>query len=128
MSYPNMKCMYVTIWVHHMQVDEMFDFLTGRTEDAPPYWYNHDECPLTVTGGYAALTLAYDQFSNLRSKSDWADPFSGHNNFAAFLQEREDVFGDWDEIEDVWDGLEEWDRSQDPIDPTDEDTDGLGHA
>jgi hypothetical protein len=57
MGYPDMKCMYITIWVHHMQIDELFDFMTSRIDMPPPFWYNHEECPYTVTGGYTAINL-----------------------------------------------------------------------
>ena len=66
-----MKCMYVTIWVHNMQIDELFDYITGRIDMAPPFWYNHEECPYSVTGGYASINLAYDDFTKLRSMVDW---------------------------------------------------------
>ena len=68
-----MKCMYVTIWVHNMQIDELFDYITGRIDMSPPFWYNHEECPHSVTGGYAAINLAYDDFAKLRSMGDWYD-------------------------------------------------------
>ena len=71
MGYPNMKCMYITIWVHHMQVDELFDYLTDRIDMAPPFWNNHEDCPYSVTGGYIAVNVDYNQFSKLRSMEDW---------------------------------------------------------
>lgn len=74
-----MKFMAITIWIHHMQIDEMFDFLSGRIDTPPPYWYNHEECPYTATGGYAAIAIPYGEFSKLRSIHDWADPFSIYN-------------------------------------------------
>jgi hypothetical protein len=104
-GYPDMKCMYVTIWVHHMQVDELFDFLTGRIDMPPPFWYNHEECPYTVTGGYAAINLPYEGFSSLRSVRDWEDPFSESrtNHYATFRDELSDT--DWDVT--LGDGLDD---------------------
>jgi len=74
-----MKFMAISIWIHHMQIDEMFDFLSGRIDNAPPYWYNHEECPYSVTGGYVNIAIPYGQFSELRSMHDWADPFTKWN-------------------------------------------------
>jgi len=88
MSYPDMKCMIVNVWIHHMQIDEMFDFLSGRIDTPPPYWYNQEECPYTVTGGYAMISLDYAQFSNLRSVQDWADPFTEWNQ----IDEEQNIF------------------------------------
>tara|TARA_R110000772_G_scaffold59349_4_gene134434 strand:- start:4613 stop:4888 length:276 start_codon:yes stop_codon:yes gene_type:complete len=62
-----------------MQVDEMFDYLSGRIGTPPPYWYNHEECPWTVTGGYTKISIPYSEFTSLRSVQDWADPFTAHN-------------------------------------------------
>jgi hypothetical protein len=66
-----MKCMYVNVWVHHMQLDELFDFLNGRIEEVPPYWLNENQLPYSVTGGYVLVSLPYDSYSNLRSHRDW---------------------------------------------------------
>lgn len=74
-----MKFMAINIWIHHMQIDEMFDFLAGRITTPPPYWYNHEECPYTVTGGYTIISIPYGQFTDLRSIQDWADPFTKWN-------------------------------------------------
>lgn len=74
-----MKFMAINIWIHHMQIDEMFDFLSGRVDTPPPYWYNHEECPYTVTGGYTKISIPYGTFTDLRSIQDWADPFTEYN-------------------------------------------------
>jgi hypothetical protein len=71
MGMPDMKCMYVNVWVHHMQLDELFDFLNGRIEEVPPYWLNENQLPYSVTGGYVLVSLPYDSYSNLRSHRDW---------------------------------------------------------
>jgi len=68
---PDMKCMYINVWVHHMQVDELFDFLTSRIEAAPPYWLNESSTPYSATGGYVMVTLPYDSYSELRSFKEW---------------------------------------------------------
>jgi len=70
MGHPNMNCMYVNVWVHNMQVDELFDFLNNRIEDAPSYWHNHVDTPFSVSGGYVMISLPYDSYSNLRSRSE----------------------------------------------------------
>lgn len=74
-----MKFMVINIWIHHMQIDEMFDYLSGRVDTPPPYWYNHEECPYTVTGGYVEISIPYNEFTRLRSDEDWASPFTRHN-------------------------------------------------
>lgn len=86
-----MKFMAVNIWIHHMQIDEMFDFLSGRVDTPPPYWYNHEECPYTVTGGYTKISIPYQMFTDLRSQQDWADPFTTHNPI-----EKATEWSDWD--------------------------------
>lgn len=78
-----------------MQIDELFDFLTDRVSTPPPFWYNHEECPHTVTGGYVAINMPYEGFSKLRSVRDWEDPFQ--TNYQAFRQELEQTsFEEWD--------------------------------
>jgi hypothetical protein len=71
MGLPDMKCMYVNVWVHHMQVDELFDFLNGRIESAPPYWLNEHDTPFSVSGGYVMISLPYNSYSDLRSNRSW---------------------------------------------------------
>ena len=71
MGKANMKCMQIVIWVHHMQIDELFDFLNGRIKNAPPYWHSHDEAPYSVSGGYVQVVLTYESYSDLRSARDW---------------------------------------------------------
>lgn len=68
---PNMKCMYVNIWIHHMQLDELFDFLNERIEAAPPYWLNEQTLPYSISGGYVVISLSYYSYSHLRSYRDW---------------------------------------------------------
>ena len=71
MANPNMTCMYVNVWLHHMQVDELFDFLNERIEDAPPYWLNIDDAPYSISGGYIMISLPYDSYSKLRFNRNW---------------------------------------------------------
>lgn len=73
MARANMKCMQVVIWVHHMQIDELFDFLNERIKNAPPYWYDQSQLPYSVSGGYVQVVLPYESYSNLRSARDWSD-------------------------------------------------------
>jgi len=71
MAEANMKCMYVNVWVHHMQIDELFDFLNERIDDAPPYWLNEQNLPYSISGGYVVVSLPYDSYTHLRSYRDW---------------------------------------------------------
>lgn len=67
MAKANMKCMHINIWVHHMQVDQLFDFLNGRIDQAPIYWLSREEAPLSVTGGHVQISLSYEGYSRLSS-------------------------------------------------------------
>lgn len=71
MGHPDMKCMHVNVWVHHMQIDELFDFLNGRVDAAPPYWLAEADVPFSVSGGYVMVTLPYNSYSDLRSARSW---------------------------------------------------------
>ena len=71
MGKPDMKCMYINIWVHHMQIDELFDFLNGRIDEAPPYWLNEHKVPYSVSGGYVLISLPYNSYSDLRFSRSW---------------------------------------------------------
>ncbi len=63
--------MHINIWVHHMQVDELFDFLNGRIKEAPNYYLGESSCPSSVTGGYVEVTLSFEAYSLLTSQKDW---------------------------------------------------------
>jgi hypothetical protein len=71
MGKPDMKCMYINIWVHHMQIDELFDFLNGRIDEAPPYWLSEHKLPYSVSGGYVMVSLPYNSYSDLRFSRSW---------------------------------------------------------
>jgi len=65
--------MVITVYVHHMQIDELFDFLNDRIEETPPYWFSESEAPYSVTGGYVAVTINYEQFCKIRQSHTWDD-------------------------------------------------------
>tara|TARA_B100002019_G_C20963923_1_gene447739 strand:- start:256 stop:495 length:240 start_codon:yes stop_codon:yes gene_type:complete len=71
MGKPNYHCMHINIWVHHMQVDALFDFLNNRITDAPDYFLSESACPSSVTGGYVEITLSFEAYSMLTSQKDW---------------------------------------------------------
>lgn len=75
MGKANMECMIVNVWVHHMQVDELFDFLNGRIETAPNYWFNYESTPASVTGGHVMISLTFESYSKLSSYKAWDDTF-----------------------------------------------------
>ncbi len=75
MAYPSSN-MIITIYVHHMQIDELFDFMNDRISDAPAYWYSESDVPYSVTGGYAAVQLDYESYTKVRRARSWNDPLN----------------------------------------------------
>lgn len=75
MAYPS-NTMLITIYVHHMQLDELYDFLNDRIEDTPAYWYSENDVPYSVTGGYVAVHLEYSQYCKIRQARSWNDPLT----------------------------------------------------
>ena len=71
MGKANMACMHINIWVHHMDVDQMFDFLNSRIKTAPDYYLSPDKVPNSVTGGYVSVALSFEAYSLLTSIKDW---------------------------------------------------------
>lgn len=71
MKNSDLECMQINIWVHHMQVDQLFDFLNGRIESAPDYYLNEKAAPDSVTGGYVQVALPFNSYSMLTSQKDW---------------------------------------------------------
>ena len=71
MGKPNMECMIINVWIHHMEVGELFDFLNRRIDDAPAYWLNESSVPSSITGGYVMVSLTYESYSNLSSRKSW---------------------------------------------------------
>lgn len=75
-KYPDMKCMQIKIYVHHMEIDKMFDFINGRIESPPCYWINPKHLPGSVTGGFLEVFITYDTYTNIREvleHSSWDD-------------------------------------------------------
>lgn len=66
MGYPNMKCMYITIYVHNMDIDLMFDYINGRVNVPPSYWINPRDLPITISGGFLEISIGYDTYVNIR--------------------------------------------------------------
>ena len=75
MGYPNNQCLAVTIYIHHMLLDELFDFLNDRIDIPPAYWFSEADGPYSISGGYISVHLTYDQFIKIRTIRTWADPF-----------------------------------------------------
>jgi hypothetical protein len=71
MGKANMACMHINIWVHHMDVDQMFDFLNNRIKAAPDYYLSSEKAPNSVTGGYVSVALSFEAYSLLTSIKDW---------------------------------------------------------
>ena len=51
MAKADLSCMSICVWVHHMHVDLLFDFLNKRVEKAPDYYLSPETVPNSVTGG-----------------------------------------------------------------------------
>ena len=76
MSYPDMKCMQIKIYVHHMEIDKMFDFINGRITTPPNYWINPKDLPESISGGFLEVLLQYDTYLRIREvleHSIWTD-------------------------------------------------------
>ena len=43
-----MSCMIINVWIHHMQIDELFDFLNERIDRAPYYWLSEASVPAST--------------------------------------------------------------------------------
>lgn len=71
MGKANMACMHINIWVHHMDVDQMFDFLNNRIKEAPDYYLSSEKVPNSITGGYVSVALSFEAYSLLTSIKDW---------------------------------------------------------
>lgn len=76
MGYPDMKCMKIKIYVHHMEIDSMFDFINQRISNPPEYWINPKDLPGSITGGFLEVFVDYDTYTSIREVSEhsnWSD-------------------------------------------------------
>jgi hypothetical protein len=76
MGYPDMKCMKIKIYVHHMEIDSMFDFINQRISSPPEYWINPKDLPGSITGGFLEVFVDYDTYTSIREVSEhsnWSD-------------------------------------------------------
>lgn len=71
MKNDELQCMQINVWIHHMHVDPLFDFLNGRIKEAPDYYLNADAVPHSITGGYVMVSLPFESYSLLTSHKDW---------------------------------------------------------
>ena len=70
MGYPDMKCMKIKIYVHHMEIDSMFDFINQRISSPPEYWINPKDLPGSITGGFLEVFVDYDTYTSIREVSE----------------------------------------------------------
>ena len=61
-----MNCMNIIMYVHHMEVDALFDFINGRTKILPEYWINPKDLPGSVTGGFLEIAVNYEVYTRIR--------------------------------------------------------------
>lgn len=76
MAYPDMNCMKIKIYVHHMEVDYMFDFINGRIGTPPNYWINPKDLPGSISGGFLEILVNYNTYTSIREikvHSSWND-------------------------------------------------------
>jgi len=70
----SLKNMFVRVYVHNMEVDAMFDFINGRSDNMPDYWLNSDNVPFSVSGGYIEVSIDYITYSHMRSIKEHQSP------------------------------------------------------
>lgn len=70
MGYPNMNCMHITLYVHHMEVDALFDFINERTDKLPEYWINPKDLPETISGGFLEINVNYEVYTRIRGAKE----------------------------------------------------------
>lgn len=70
MGYPNNNCMFISIWVHNRELDQLFDFLNDRILEPPSYWIDPTQVPPSISGGYIMVSLNYEMFSKIRQIKD----------------------------------------------------------
>ena len=63
----DMKCMNIKIYVHHMEIEKMFDFINDRISTPPNYWINPKELPASITGGFLEVLVTYDTYDKIRT-------------------------------------------------------------
>ena len=72
----DMTCMQIKIYVHHMEIDAMFDFINDRISTPPNYWINPQELPGTISGGFLEVYVAYmiyDKIRTVRTHNTWSE-------------------------------------------------------
>lgn len=65
-KYPGMKSMFVSIYVHHMDIDAMYDYINGRIQTPPHYWIDYKELPNLISGGFLRILVTYEIYSLIR--------------------------------------------------------------
>jgi hypothetical protein len=61
-----MKQMEIKIYVHHMEIDKMFDFINERILNPPPYWINPKDLPGSITGGFLEVLVSFNTYTSIR--------------------------------------------------------------
>ena len=69
-SYSNLKNMSIKIYVHHMSVDELYDYINGRIKTPPQYWINPKDLPGSISGGFLEVNLDYASYTLIREVQD----------------------------------------------------------
>ena len=72
----DMTCMQIKIYVHHMEIDAMFDFINDRISTPSNYWINPQELPGTISGGFLEVYVTYmiyDKIRTIRTHNTWSE-------------------------------------------------------
>ena len=74
MGYPNNLCMHITVYVHHMQLDELFDFYKSEIKD-------HNQLNAQVK----IFMLGMIEFNKIHSNCKFGSYFTLCYNFCIYL-------------------------------------------
>ena len=58
--------MEIKIYVHHMEIDALYDYINGRIKNPPQYWINPKDLPDSISGGFLEVILDYHSYTLIR--------------------------------------------------------------
>ena len=72
----SLEKMDISLLVHVMNVDEMFDFVNDRIQRPPIYYLSIDDTPPTISGGFVVITVEYITYTKIRQSRESGSYFS----------------------------------------------------